>query len=586
MATLQKPVTESPNAVTANIDVASPGGIVDLLRQTDLEIFSGVPGQPGLLTPDVLTLLEKLVHETARVLRHPKGVVIMSGAGTSGRLAMFTARAMARSYPRPDDFQKFRYTMAGGNVALIAAQEGAEDDPHAGKEDFIRESGDAEAVLFIGITCGLSAPYVAGQLQHFVDSDMQGHAVLLGFNPPENSRNIPVEGWDRTFRDVVHTIIEHPKCSILSPIIGPEPVTGSTRMKSGSATKILLETILHSAMLSLLDEDTKPASLIKKQFDAYQTAIETTYASADSIATIISMAAQSLSNGGRLLYLGGAGTEHYSSGLATADNDIHIETDGGILGLVDASECPPTYGATFEEVRGFVEGGWQALLPGTGIDLSQNGPVYRISTDDFLTDTLPSLIQNDLVVAIGKFPERERLLQAAMDTGAHTAAIHLGWEPRPEHAEHGIALNFMVPPELETPVQLAIKLVLNAITSGAYITNGKVYGNRMVDLKISNNKLYYRAISIISDLMGVESEKATDALLASIYSTDKITSLHRDAPVQHHIERATTVSKVVPRALLIATGKFDWMTSAKVLEEIPVVRTALEKYRHSNNNID
>ncbi len=69
----------------------------------------------------------------------------------------------------------------------------------------------------------------------------------MGFNPEDRARRIEVEDWDRTFADVVKSISRKKNCVILNPIVGPEPITGSTRMKSGSATKLLLETIFAAA---------------------------------------------------------------------------------------------------------------------------------------------------------------------------------------------------------------------------------------------------------------------------------------------------------------------------------------------------
>ncbi len=105
------------------------------------------------------------------------------------------------------------------------------------------------------------------------------------------------------------------------------------------------------------------------------------------------------------------------------------------------------------------------------------------------------------------------------------------------------------------PREVALKLTLNAITTGAHVLAGKVYGNRMIDLRISNNKLFHRTISIISDLIGVSAEEALEALLKSIFQTDELTEAEREAPISACIEAAKNVEKVVPKALLIATGQ-------------------------------
>jgi hypothetical protein len=100
----------------------------------------------------------------------------------------------------------------------------------------------------------------------------------------------------------------------------------------------------------------------------------------------------------------------------------------------------------------------------------------------------------------------------------------------------------------------------------------------MVDLRISNNKLYHRTVGIIGDLMKVSGENARIALLRSVYQTDNLTSEQLDAHISKHIEIAKSVEKVVPKALLLATGKFTYDAAAKALAEEPIVRTVIEKY--------
>src|SRR5262245_52618396 len=122
-------ITELPNELTADIDVASPLQIARLLRATDAQIFSGYGGYPGLYDADNVVTMARLAYAAGKILANPKGCVVMSGAGTSGRLAMFTARAFNIKNAQAGKKPQFKYTMAGHSEALIQAQEGAEDDP-------------------------------------------------------------------------------------------------------------------------------------------------------------------------------------------------------------------------------------------------------------------------------------------------------------------------------------------------------------------------------------------------------------------------------------------------------------------------
>jgi N-acetylmuramic acid 6-phosphate (MurNAc-6-P) etherase len=623
----RRSITETPNELTSDIDIASPVQIVRLLRAADAQMFAGYGGYPGLYDPETLAKMARLAAITARILHTRRGCIVLSGAGTSGRLAMFIARTFNEKLGADLATGPFRYTIAGGDAALIQAQEGAEDDPHQGIKDLEAATADADDTLYIGITCGLSAPYIAGQLEHMLAGKVKGHAVLLGFNPVDLARNTPIEGWPTSFHETARRIadveLDNGPATLLNPIIGPEPITGSTRMKSGSATKILLESIFEAA--SAVDDDGASelsddligalAHVIRILLAEYETAVRDAYAPVHELAQLVEAGGETLRRKGHIYYLGATGPEQLSSGCGPGcDHDhehedmlgghVHehehqegqptvLRTEAGILGLVDASECPPTYGANFEDVRGFLHGGWSALLPGTEVNMSEQGAHFQISLEDFRREKLPHLSSNDLVVALGNFEERDGLLAGSQAAGARTAAVTLSQVgPEPGNCDICIELkpnltsinaedeeNANTATELLSgPIQLAYKLVLNALTTGAHVLAGKVYGNRMVDLRISNNKLFHRTVGIISDLMGVDADTATQALMKSTYETDALTAQQSAAPIRDHIEAAKAVDKVVPKALLMATGKFTYADATTALTRNPIVRTAIGEY--------
>lgn len=241
-------ITELPNSLSTDIDIASPLEIVSILRRTDAQIFNGWDTYNGLCDSSFLKSMRRAVDETAEILSF-KGEkkIIVAGAGTSGRLSMFICRAFNRMARYAGIAPCFHYLIAGGDLALIKAKEGAEDDPITAQKELEEISGDAEKILYIGVTCGFSAPYIAGQLDYSSERE-NFFSILMGFNPTELARKIEIENWDKCFFDVVKKIKNHPRCVLLNPIIGPEPITGSTRMKGGSATKILLEVLFIAAM--------------------------------------------------------------------------------------------------------------------------------------------------------------------------------------------------------------------------------------------------------------------------------------------------------------------------------------------------
>jgi hypothetical protein len=147
-----------------------------------------------------------------------------------------------------------------------------------------------------------------------------------------------------------------------------------------------------------------------------------------------------------------------------------------------------------------------------------------------------------------------------------------------ESAPDGLSIRLPIAPHAVLgwgPLQLGVKLVLNALTTGGHVLAGKVFGNRMVDLRISNNKLFHRTVGIIGDLIHVGPEEAAEALLRSVFQTDSLTEAQRNAPISECIEKAKAVDKVVPKALLMATGKFTYGEASDALARNPVVRGLL-----------
>lgn len=562
-------ITEIPNELTSNIDVASPLGIVRLLRQSDGQIYNGYSEFAAISDREMLERFEACVQLAADALKCPQeSCIVLAGAGTSGRLAMFISRAFNKVLP--ESARIFRYLIAGGNLALIKAQEGAEDDPNRAVEDLESIVGNAKRVLYIGITCGMSAPYIAGQIAWCI-SKPHARSVLLGFNTLDRSRNHAVEGWDRTFRQVAMEAECSPNCVVLNPIVGPEPITGSTRMKGGSATKMLLEVLFVEAArrAGLVASDAGEDNALLQQLARFDNVRREFYRQADPLSELVRLGGETLRSRdkeayGHLYYLG--------------------EETAGMLGLVDASECPPTFGAHFGDVRGFVAGGWKTLL-GSGVDLSDQGEWYRIDLDEFESNLLPKAGASDLVVALGieriGKPVRD-LLEASHKRGTKTAAILVNpKESLPSWLDAVVTPDIgCIGPVDGIPIyaEYAMKLAINALTTGGHVLAGKVFGNRMIDLRISNNKLFFRTLGIVSTLMGVSEDVARESILKAIYETDAPTDQMRTAPISEYVNSATPREKVVPIALLLATGEFSYSQATEALHQDPIVRNLVGKY--------
>jgi N-acetylmuramic acid 6-phosphate etherase len=214
------------------------------------------------------------------------------------------------------------------------------------------------------------------------------------------------------------------------------------------------------------------------------------------IAAAISTAEICFREGGRLFYVG-AGTS-------------------GRLGVLDASECPPTFGTDPEMVQGIIAGGPPALTR------SQEGAEDIVENGARAMDE-HAVGPHDLVVGIaasGTTPYVHSALRRARALGARTAIISCSPPPKALLDEVDVAILPIVGPEVVTgstrmKAGTATKLILNMITTGAMIRLGKTYGNLMVDLKATNNKLKDRSERIVVEVCGVSREEARRLLAAA-----------------------------------------------------------------------
>ncbi|KON86353.1 N-acetylmuramic acid-6-phosphate etherase [Sporosarcina globispora] len=207
----------------------------------------------------------------------------------------------------------------------------------------------------------------------------------------------------------------------------------------------------------------------------------------------------SLKKGGRLIYVG-AGTS-------------------GRLGIIDASECPPTYGTDPEMVVGIIAGGKEAMteaVEGAEDDSAQG----RQDVADI------QLSDKDVLVGIaasGRTPYTIGALQYGNEVGAVTVAVACTKNSEMEKAaKYTIAP--ITGPEVVTgstrmKAGTAQKLVLNMLTTAAMIKLGKVYGNLMVDVQMTNEKLFKRAENIVKMATGASDEEAQAALKDQKHNT-------------------------------------------------------------------
>jgi N-acetylmuramic acid 6-phosphate etherase len=202
---------------------------------------------------------------------------------------------------------------------------------------------------------------------------------------------------------------------------------------------------------------------------------------------------KALKNGGRLLYFG-AGTS-------------------GRLGVVDASECPPTFGTPYGMIEGFIAGGREAMFRAQegAEDHEENG------AKDVLAAKVTS---KDVVCGIAasrRTPYVIGAVKKAKEIGA--ATLYITCNPRSEFniKEVDVAMCPYVGPEVvmgSTRMKsgTAQKLVLNMLTTTSMIRMGKVYENMMIDLQMTNKKLVERSKRIVMTITGISYEEAAEYL--------------------------------------------------------------------------
>lgn len=520
--------TEHPHPKTKNLDQLSSNDLVKLLLNIELEVFGNAWGK-GLGDPEFQKNFTKFQHSVFKVLNHEHGRLIIAGAGTSGRLALQVQSTIASTSLK----QKVVANLAGGPEAFFAAKEGVEDSAQAGKNDLAISSSGPGPKVYLGITCGLSAAYVAGGLDYALKQQFEVVAVL-GFNPLDSANSRPLPDLPGGLKSLLHSLKAKNNQFFFNPVIGPEPLTGSTRMKGGTATKILLEILLANLP-------------IERSLSKYQQ-ILSGYSDQDSqLAKAVTKAGYSLINSGGIRYLA-----HGRSGL---------------MALLDASECPPTFGATKTQVQAFTNDLDHFLPPELELD--------RTSLSRFT----PS--KGDTLLALSK-PEEYPSNFASK--GIEILALCF---------DDKLLNNLRKCEPILQPgiLDLLQKRQLNTLSTAAFILAGKVMGNRMIDLRISNIKLLNRALRIVSDIANISISTAKKLLINTLYNSKHTFSnssegctnnlgtdpeLFQSSSDEQLVSIAMKTAMVVPLMLVQAITGCDAKSALKKLRENPKVIDAIK----------
>jgi N-acetylmuramic acid 6-phosphate etherase len=211
-------LTEQRNPRSRRIDELDALGIVDLINAEDRMVAEAV-GEERQAIARALELAEQAFRAGGRL--------VYVGAGTSGRLGVLDATEMPPTYGTDPGMVKG--IIAGGYDALVRAREGAEDSPDAGAAA-MDEANVGARDFVLGIATSGTTPYVHGALDRARELGARTGFLLCTYPSPE-------------------LVAKHDV--VIAPLVGPEVITGSTRMKAGTATKLVLNTITTGAMVRL-----------------------------------------------------------------------------------------------------------------------------------------------------------------------------------------------------------------------------------------------------------------------------------------------------------------------------------------------
>lgn len=302
-AVLDPRVTERRNPRSADIDLASALEIVDLMNAEDRTVADAVATQREPIARTI-SLVEAAFRGGHRLF--------YVGAGTSGRLGVLDAAECPPTFG--SDPSMVVGIIAGGVEALTRSQEGAEDRPDGAERDLVAAGVTAGDVV-IGIAASGTTPYVRAALAHA--RSVGARTVILACSPP------PAE------------VIADADVAIL-PITGPEVVTGSTRLKAGTATKLVLNSVTTGAMVR-----------IGKTFGNLMVDLRATNDKLRDRAERLVMTTTGLERDAARALLGQAdgrvklAMAMYKLDLGAADAQARLDAAGGVIRRVIAEPPPP-----------------------------------------------------------------------------------------------------------------------------------------------------------------------------------------------------------------------------------------------------
>ena len=503
-STRRTPITELRSKLSTDLDIAGTNASLEMLQRCDLQIF-GDEEFAGLSDSQFLRNVGGLWSAMAE---RPFIPMVLAGAGTSGRLCRMIeleARRAGSACLRP-----VYATLPGGARHLRAAKPLGEDEFLEGTKAFerLRAIADKVPVVAVGVTCGLSAKYVEAFVEAARVSELNLPAII-GFNPAGDA-------LINLFQDDLA-----PKTYLLNPIIGPEAVAGSVRLKGGSATLMIL--------LALLAAE-KEAD-IASSFARYRHTLTLLPSLNPFLAEAIEAATRSLRSQGRIYLLG--------------------QQEWGALCIFDAAECVPTFSAPEGLVEGFADDGWKSLIGQDDLADHPHEWADNVSWDRFQMSRVSTLTADDTIVILESGHDKDRL-RSLLQWLSHLPNVFLisvGHGLQEDHlcrravslVDHGIGAR---------DCQLiATRILLGRLSTCVFAHAGALYENLMIDHRVTNRKLLRRAVALVSTLAPTDEQTALAAITQVVYKDASVSAPATEEGRDALVLAAIGVRRMVPQAI-------------------------------------
>ena len=528
---------------------------VSMLQTVDAEI---PPAAKKVLNQPVFAdLIESIVVALLSGKR-----IFFTGCGATGRLAILFEAAWRRfwhelsaKHPEfhgklPDLSDSVFSIMAGGDFALIKSVEGFEDFPDFGRGQ-LEQAGVAAGDVVIAITEGGETPFVIGTAWQGLDA---GAEVFFVYNNPTQLLRDNVERS--------REIIEEPRIRKLDLTTGPMAIAGSTRMQATTSELLVIGIALESALVRILQRHVDDAKLLHLgiralSLDEYHFHFAMLLSRLSTPAAVAAML--------RLI--------EFEESIYRRKSLVTYAADEFLLDvLTDTTERSPTFmvppfrkcddiispqpWAFARNFRCRTPQAWLNMLQRPPRGLDWTGEMYeRLNAPEAIRSAPPKLDNSEIYkFRIGNEPDESRsdspgsvLIAIAVDESedprndmtisrhadefSDSAAIVIG---RPRAVQHtGSLFGFpcqLPPSPLKLWHHLAVKLILNTVSTATMVRMDRVIGNAMVWLSPSNKKLVDRGTRLICQLTGSTYEGACIALHQAIDESNRLARLGKEPP--------------------------------------------------------